>query len=445
MKQKTIFVCSECGSETPKWLGRCTNCGEWNTIYEQKEEKATAYKSSAKNVKPTALKDIASDKDERIKTNIKELDNVLGGGIVKGSLVLVGGEPGIGKSTLLLQICNSVGKYGQILYVSGEESDKQLKLRADRLSIDTPSLLVLPETDIDAIIEQVKTLKPVVVIVDSVQTMFTSDLTSASGSVGQVREVTMRLMSLAKESDTTFFIVGHVTKEGSIAGPRVLEHMVDAVLYFEGERHQSYRILRAVKNRFGSTNEIGVFEMQDKGLVEVLNPSAAMLSGRPENACGSAVVCMMEGTRPILAEVQALVSPTGFGIPRRTAKGVDYNRMVLLIAVLEKRLGLNFSNHDAYLNVAGGIKVDETACDLAIVCSLISSLRDKPADNETVFLGEVGLTGEIRAISGAEKRVMEIKKMGFKRCVLPLENAKNIKTDFLIESVSSVKELLRFI
>lgn len=423
-KTKTLFVCQECGYTSQKWMGKCPECGEWNTMTEETE--VYVQKSVAGKVVPSRIKDISYAEEGRIKTEVGELDLVLGGGVLPGSLVLVGGEPGIGKSTLLLQICNALSKSGTVLYVSGEESEKQIKLRADRLNITAENLYILSETNIEAILECAGNLKPAVIIIDSVQTVYSQDISSAAGSVSQVREITMRLMRMAKETSTAVFVVGHVTKDGAIAGPRVLEHMVDCVLYFEGERNSSYRILRAVKNRFGSTNEIGMFEMQDKGLAEVKNPSAALLSERPENASGSAVHCAIEGTRPIMAEVQALVSPTGFGIPRRMASGTDIGRVNLLIAVLEKRVGFNMQNQDAYINVIGGIKIDETAADLSVAAAIVSSLKNIEIPHSMVLLGEIGLTGEIRSIPQIQKRVSEAVKLGFDKIVLPFENAKAV-------------------
>lgn len=374
-----------------------------------------------KRVSPVLIKEVSTEEGERISSGSGELDRVLGGGIVKGSLVLCGGEPGIGKSTLLLQVAKYAANNDKVLYVSGEESDKQIKLRAERLNAVSDSLYVLNETDLEAIIDAIELLNPSLVIADSIQTLYSANLTSAPGSVGQVRECTLKFMELAKSKGITVFIVGHVTKEGAIAGPRVLEHMVDCVLYFEGERHQSYRIVRAVKNRFGSTNEIGVFEMTDTGLKDVPNPSLMLLSGRPVNAPGSAIVCSVEGTRPILAEIQALVSKSSFAIPKRMATGVDYNRVSLIMTVLEKRMGLNLGAQDAYVNVTGGIKLDESATDLAIACAIASSFRNTPLPADMAFFGEVGLTGEIRTVTQASRRIAEIEKMGFKRCMLPFD------------------------
>jgi len=428
MKVKTNFVCQECGYTSQKWLGKCPGCENWNTMVE--ETLLPPSKSDplfTTGASPVSIGEITPDREgSRFGTGIGELDLVLGGGLVTGSLVLVGGEPGIGKSTLLLQICAALSSYGNILYVSGEESERQLKLRADRLSIRSQNLYILTETNMDAAMVHMKSLAPAVLIVDSIQTMFTPAVSSASGSVSQVREITLRLMRFAKETGTAVFLVGHVTKDGAIAGPRVLEHMVDCVLYFEGDRHQSYRILRAVKNRFGSTNEIGVFDMGENGLTEVLNPSAMLLSERPEDAPGSAVLCSLEGSRPLLAEVQALVAPTGFGIPRRMASGIDLGRVNLLIAVLEKRVGLNLQNQDVYVNVIGGLRIDETAADLSVAAAIVSSTKAITIPPEMVFLGEIGLTGELRSITHAEKRVNESIRMGFRDIVLPQENAKSL-------------------
>lgn len=449
MKIKTNFVCQECGYTTQKWMGKCPECGNWNTFIEETIAPAKSEPMFSAAASPVAIGKIdPMQEGTRLGTGIGELDLVLGGGLVTGSLVLVGGEPGIGKSTLLLQICAALSKHGNILYISGEESEKQLKLRADRLSIDTEALYILTETNIDAALTHVKTLSPRVLIVDSVQTMFSQSVTSASGSVSQVREVTMRLMRFAKETGTAVFLVGHVTKDGAIAGPRVLEHMVDCVLYFEGDRHQSYRILRAVKNRFGSTNEIGVFDMGEKGLKEILNPSAMLLSERPEDAPGSAVLCSLEGSRPLLAEVQALVAPTGFGIPRRMASGFDLQRMNLLIAVLEKRVGINLQNQDVYVNVIGGLRIDETAADLSVAASIVSSAKAITIPSNTVFLGEIGLTGELRSIAHAEKRVSESVRMGFREIILPTENARSLRLadkNVHLHAAATVRDALSYL
>jgi len=384
-------------------------------------------KSVLFDVKPVNINDIEIENEERYLTGINEMDRVLGGGIVKGSLVLVGGDPGIGKSTLILQICNSIKTDSKIVYISGEESIKQIKIRADRLGVRNPNLLMVSETNFKAIQVISEQEKPALIVVDSIQTMFNEELSSAPGSVSQVREITAGLMRIAKTNNIAIFIVGHVTKEGALAGPRVLEHMVDTVLYFEGERHLSYRILRAVKNRFGSTNEIGIFEMKDVGLIEVENPSMLMISDRKENVPGSVIVSSLEGTRPMLIEIQALVCPTNFGMPRRMATGIDYNRITLLMAVLEKRVGMQLHNYDAYVNVVGGLKLDEPACDLGVVGAIASSFRNRPIDMSTVLIGEVGLTGEVRAINQIDKRVIEAARMGFKNCVVPAGNMKGIK------------------
>ncbi|ONI47242.1 DNA repair protein RadA [Candidatus Epulonipiscium fishelsonii] len=424
-KKKQVYVCQACGYEAPKWMGKCTNCNEWDSFVEDIVDKNLKLNTCSKvgNNEPIKLADIQILGENRTTTGMNELDRVLGGGLVKGSLILVGGDPGIGKSTLILQMCQAIGSQDkEVLYVSGEESVSQIKLRAQRLDVETEKLNLLSETNMTFIEAQIKKNTPDMVIIDSIQTIYSENITSAPGSVSQVREVTHNLMNIAKRDDITIIIVGHVTKEGSIAGPRVLEHMVDTVLYFEGERHASFRILRAVKNRFGSTNEIGVFEMVDKGLVEVKNPSEIMLAGRPSNVSGSIVSCSLEGTRSVLIEVQALISYTSFGMPRRMATGIDYNRMVLLIAVIDKRGGIDLSSFDAYVNLAGGIKVNEPALDLAIVMSIVSSFRNKHIDQHTIAFGEVGLSGEIRAIGMPEKRIIEASKLGFKKCIIPMAN-----------------------
>ena len=419
--KKSIFFCQNCGHEENKWLGQCPMCKEWNTFV---EEAVVVSKSSsvklAREAEVVALKHVETENEERIRTSIEELDRVLGGGIVPGSLILVGGDPGIGKSTLLLQVCQKLcEKKKQVLYISGEESLKQIKLRANRMGEFTEDLFLLCETNLEVIKTVIEKRKPEMVVIDSIQTMYSEDVASAPGSVSQVRESTNVFMQLAKGLGISIFIVGHVTKEGTVAGPRVLEHMVDTVLYFEGDRHASYRILRGVKNRFGSTNEIGVFEMRQNGLVEVRNASEFMLSGRPENASGSVVACSMEGTRPILLEIQALVCNSNFGLPRRTAAGTDYNRVNLLMAVLEKRAGMHLSNADAYVNIAGGIKMNEPAIDLGIVMAIVSSYKNRPIDEKTIVFGEVGLSGEVRAVSMPEQRVAEAKKLGFETCIVP--------------------------
>lgn len=429
-KTKTVFICQECGYETPKWMGKCPECGNWNTLVEEFIDKSRTETNlgGVITVKPVTINDIEVVDEERYDTSIEEFNRVLGGGVVKGSLVLVGGDPGIGKSTLLLQVSQSIAEGGKkVFYISGEESAKQIKLRAQRLGVTSKNLFVMSETNLSIIEKLVYEFKPDVVVADSIQTIYKPELQSAPGSVSQVREATSTLMRISKTLNVATFIVGHVTKEGSIAGPRVLEHMVDTVLYFEGERHHTYRILRAVKNRFGSTNEIGVFEMKGKGLEEVKNPSEMLLSGRPENVPGSAIVCSMEGTRPMLVEIQALTSATSFGMPRRMATGIDYNRVVLLMAVLEKRVGMQLQTFDAYVNVAGGLRLDEPACDLGIACSIASSFRNLYIDPKTIVVGEIGLTGEIRGVSLIEKRIMEAQKLGFTKCVIPKDNMKGIE------------------
>lgn len=424
-KAKTIFFCKECGYESAKWMGQCPGCKEWNTFVEEPAAKTGGGRTAGRRIsktaaKPAYLAEISIEDHDRMPTGFQELDRVLGSGIVAGSLVLVGGDPGIGKSTLLLQVCRNLALSGKkVLYISGEESLKQIKIRANRIGEMKGDLSFLCETNLDIIQGVIEGEHPDVVIIDSIQTMFREEISSAPGSVSQVRESTNLLMQTAKGLGIAVFIVGHVTKEGMVAGPRVLEHMVDTVLYFEGDRSDTYRILRAVKNRFGSTNEIGVFEMRESGLQEVSNPSEFLLSGRPKDASGGAVACLMEGTRPILLEVQALVTATNFGMPRRTAAGTDYNRVNLLMAVLEKRCRYEMSRYDAYVNIAGGMRMNEPALDLAIVLALVSSLKDKPIDPKTVIFGEVGLSGEVRGVSMAEQRVNEAQKLGFETCILP--------------------------
>lgn len=428
-KVKTKFVCSECGYETSKWMGKCPACMQWNTMVEEREVKGKDNKAISPASKAIPITDVSKEHEDRVKTGLKELDRVLGGGIVDGSLVLVGGDPGIGKSTLLLQICGALSPTQRVLYVSGEESIKQIKLRAERLSVNNENILMASETNFENVELLINENKPQVVILDSIQTVYSQELTSAPGSVSQVREVTGHLMRIAKGGGITVFVAGHVTKDGAIAGPRVLEHMVDTVLYFEGERHQNYRILRAVKNRFGSTNEIGLFDMRQEGLVEVSNPSGVLLDGRAKDQSGSVVVASLEGTRPMLLEIQALVTPTSFGMPRRMATGIDYNRLTMLMAVLEKKVGMQLHNFDAYVNVVGGIKLDEPACDLGVIASVAGSFRNKPISPYIAVIGEVGLTGEVRAVSQVEKRVMEAKRMGFTKCILPLGNrSKNLES-----------------
>lgn len=418
--KKSVFFCQNCGHEESKWLGQCPACKEWNSFVEEKVSTAkTVVVKTSRAAEVVSLSEVSADDHTRILTGIQELDRVLGGGIVPGSLVLVGGDPGIGKSTLLLQVCQQLSQNKSILYISGEESLAQIKLRANRMGEFKENLKLLCETNLETIKNIIESRRPELVIIDSIQTMYSEEVSSAPGSVSQVRESTNIFMQLAKGLGISIFIVGHVTKEGTVAGPRVLEHMVDTVLYFEGDRHASYRILRGVKNRFGSTNEIGVFEMRQTGLVEVENPSEYMLSGKPENASGSVVACSMEGTRPILIEIQALVCQSNFGLPRRTAAGTDYNRVNLLMAVLEKRIGLPLSNYDAYVNIAGGIKMNEPAIDLGIVMALVSSYKNRPIDEKMIVFGEVGLSGEVRAVNMPEQRVAEAKKLGFETCILP--------------------------
>ena len=447
-KAKTMFFCQSCGYESSKWMGQCPGCREWNTFVEE-----TVISGSTGNKKavlgdrpePTLLSKVSSETALRISTGIDEFDRVLGGGIVHGSMVLVGGDPGIGKSTLLLQMCLLLASQShKVLYISGEESLQQIKIRSDRLGSYTGDLFMLCETDLEAIQGAIERLKPELVVIDSIHTMCKGDVSSAPGSVSQVRESTGVFMKIAKTMGVTVFIVGHVTKEGVVAGPRVLEHMVDTVLYFEGERHAAYRILRSVKNRFGSTNELGVFEMGHIGLVEVKNPSQYLLDGRPEGASGSVVACLMEGTRPVMVEVQALVCRTNFNMPRRTAAGMDFNRVNLLMAVIEKRLGMSLANWDAYINIAGGMKLNAPALDLAVVAAVISSYKDVPMDEHTVFFGEVGLSGEVRGISMAAQCVQEAKKLGFKRCVLPKVNLSSVQVDGIeLIGISDLHGLLR--
>ena len=426
--KKSVYFCQNCGHEESKWLGQCPMCKEWNTFAEEKVVSIKGQKSSGeKQVQAVTLSSVTTDEDERMKTELVELDRVLGGGIVPGSLVLVGGDPGIGKSTLLLQVCQKLSAMNKkVLYISGEESLKQIKLRANRMGDFSENLYLLCETSLNLIQTAIEREKPDVVVIDSIQSMYNEEIGSAPGSVSQVRESTNVFMQLAKGMNIAIFIVGHVTKEGTVAGPRVLEHMVDTVLYFEGDRHASYRILRGVKNRFGSTNEIGVFEMRKEGLVEVENPSEFMLSGKPENASGSVVACAMEGTRPMLMEIQALVCKSNFGMPRRTAAGIDYNRVNLLMAVLEKRVGLPLSGYDAYVNIAGGIRMNEPAVDLGIIMAVASSYKNRPVSEDTIVFGEVGLSGEVRAVTMPEQRVAEAKKLGFKMCVVPEVSLKSI-------------------
>ena len=431
-RSKTVFVCSECGYETPKWAGKCPGCGEWNTMVEDvrlpQKSAVSAAPRPAHTFSATPLSQINAADEHRFVTGISELDRVLGGGIVKGSVILLSGDPGIGKSTILLQVCNALQRDIKILYVSGEESAIQRKLRAKRIGVESDSVSVMTETDVQTVCEYINSARPDLVMIDSIQTMQHPDISSSPGSIVQVRESANLLLRTGKSLDIPIFIVGHVNKGGDIAGPKVMEHIVDTVLYFEGERNQSYRILRAIKNRFGSTNEIGVFEMTETGLAEVENPSAMMLSGRMSDVSGGCITCIIEGTRPILAEVQGLVAATGFGNARRTAAGFDYNRLNLLLAVLEKRLGLMFSNLDTYINIVGGIRLDEPAADLAVAMALVSGLRDIPIDENTVAFGEIGLSGELRSVPRAQARVNEAARMGFTRCILPSACLKQINS-----------------
>lgn len=430
-KSKIIYQCTQCGFEYPKLMGKCPGCGEWNTMVETVKEPVSAQRGSVVRTagalsRATPINEIRTEDEQRYYTGSSELDRVLGGGIVKGSLVLISGDPGIGKSTLLLQICEHLGQTLRILYVSGEESARQIKLRAGRLGVQSPNLMVLTETDVQYVAEEIRSEKPDLVIIDSIQTMNHTDLNSSPGSVTQVRECTNVMMRCAKSLDIPIMVVGHVNKDGAIAGPKVLEHIVDAVLYFEGDRQMTYRILRAVKNRYGSTNEIGVFDMGENGLRQVENPSQAMLSGRPKDASGTCVTAVMEGSRPILAEIQGLATTSGFGTPRRMSTGFDYNRMALILAVLEKRAGYYFSNLDAYLNVVGGLRLDEPSVDLAVALALVSSLKDKPIREDTAVFGEIGLAGELRSVNRAELRIAEAARLGFTRCILPYHNLKNL-------------------
>lgn len=448
-KAKTVFVCSECGNESPKWLGKCPACNSWNTFYEQKIEKYTDTNKIERKINntPKPLSSYVGQEANRTSTGYLELDRVLGGGLVKGSLILLGGEPGIGKSTLILQLCEKVQGDGKVLYVSGEESAEQIKLRADRLEVKNNELMFLGETDIDVIKDAIFEMKPKLVIIDSIQTMYSEEITAAAGSVSQVREITSQIMRMCKAQQITTIIIGHVTKEGNIAGPRVLEHMVDTVLYLEGERYNTYRILRAVKNRFGSTNEIGMFEMRQEGMCEVTNPSDILITEREDNPSGSCILASIEGTRPILVEIQALTSQTVFGLPKRTANGFDYNRLAVLIAVLEKKAGLSLGNQDVYLNVAGGMRISEPAADLGIIATVASSYKNVPISQSTVVMGEVGLTGEVRRINLIEKRLKEAEKLGFKTCIIPENNKKVLKDDYKLDiiGVKNIGEMLRIL
>ena len=435
-KTNTVFFCNECGYESAKWLGKCPACNAWNTFVEEKVVKQGNNKTVVKKtVTPVSLKSIEKIKISRISSGFDELDRVLGGGFVNGSLTLLGGEPGIGKSTLILQICEKFKTDGKVLYVSGEESAEQIKIRADRLGINSENIMFLGETDINAIEQTIEDMDPKLVIIDSIQTMYSDDITSAPGSVSQVREITSRIMKMCKMKGITTVIIGHVTKDGTIAGPRVLEHMVDAVLYIEGERYFSYRIVRGVKNRFGSTNEIGMFEMRNEGMLEITNPSSVLLTDREDNPAGSVIVASLEGTRPILVELQALTSTTVFGMPRRTANGIDYNRVTLLIAVLEKIGGINLGNQDVYMNIVGGIKINEPALDLGVVLSAASSFKNISIPKDVAVIGEVGLTGEIRSVNMIEKRLKEVEKMGLKKCIIPDSNKKLLKEKFKLDII----------
>ena len=447
-KNSTIFVCNECGYESAKWLGKCPACNAWNTFFEQKivENKGTKNNvSERKNIKPQALNTYVAKENIRTSTGFEELDRVLGGGIVKGSLVLLGGEPGIGKSTLILQICNKIKGNGKVLYVSGEESAEQIKLRADRLGISNEDILFLGETDIEIIGQVIIEIKPKLVIIDSIQTMYSEELSAAAGSVSQVREITAQIMKICKMQDITTIIIGHVTKEGNIAGPRVLEHMVDTVLYLEGERYFSFRIIRGVKNRFGSTNEIGMFEMKEEGMCEIQNPSNVLISEREDNPAGSCIVSCMEGTRPILVELQSLTTQSVFGFPKRTANGIDFNRLALLIAVMEKKAGLMLGSQDVYLNVVGGLRINEPSIDLGIILSTCSSFKNIAIPKDVVVMGEVGLTGEVRRINVVEKRIKESEKLGFKKCILPESNKKLLKDEYKLDiiGVKNIREAMK--
>ena len=447
-KTKTVFFCTNCGNETPKWQGRCPSCGAWNTMEEHIEKPVAAGKIKTAPIglcrKPQRLSQLDIQSESRFSTGMGELDRVLGGGAVAGSLVLVGGAPGIGKSTLLLQICDSLCTDRKVLYVSGEESERQLKLRADRLGVSPEELYILSETRLSDIMESVEETKPDILIVDSIQTLYNDENDSSPGSVSQVKDCTMTMMQLSKAQGITVFVVGHINKDGAIAGPKVLEHMVDCVLYFEGDPNSTYRLLRAAKNRFGSTNEIGVFEMMDKGLLEVPNPSQMLLAGRPEGAPGTCVACVMEGTRPVLAEVQVLVSKTTFNVPRRTADGFDFNRSALLLAVAEKRGGMKLSVFDAYINVIGGLRLDEPGADLPVILAVASSYRDAPIADDLVAVGEVGLTGEIRSVSHMNQRLQEISRLGFKKCILPKGGSEKLEVPrgLTVYRVKNIREAI---
>ena len=447
-KTKTVFFCTACGNESPKWQGRCTACGAWNTMEEHIEKPAAAGRAKVAPVgmsrTPQKLREITGDREIRFSTGMGELDRVLGGGAVAGSLVLVGGAPGIGKSTLLLQICNSLCVERKVLYVSGEESERQLKLRAQRLGVEPDNLFVLSETRLSDMLAAVEEIQPDILIADSVQTMYREENESSPGSVSQVKDCTMALLELSKSQGITVFVVGHINKDGAIAGPKVLEHIVDCVLYFEGDPNSSYRLLRGAKNRFGSTNEIGVFEMADRGLMEVPNPSLVLLEGRPEGASGTCVACVMEGTRPVLAEVQALVAKTSFNVPRRTSDGFDFNRAALLLAVAEKRAGMKLSAFDAYINIIGGLQLDEPGADLPVVLAVASSYRDQPVADDLVAIGEVGLTGEIRAVSNMTQRLAEVARLGFKKCIIPKSGSDklDIPKNLTVYYVRNIREAI---
>ena len=450
-KTKTVFFCTACGNESPKWQGRCPGCGQWNTMVEHIEKPTPAGRAKSAHVgmsrTPKKLSQVDTGDEFRFHTGMGELDRVLGGGAVEGSLVLVGGAPGIGKSTLLLQICANICKDRRVLYASGEESERQLKLRAQRLGVDSDELYIISETRLSDILEAVESLKPDVLIADSVQTLYNEANESTPGSVSQVKDCAMQLMQLSKSQGVTVFVVGHINKEGAIAGPKVLEHMVDCVLLFEGDAHSSYRLLRAAKNRFGSTNEIGVFEMGDQGLVQVPNPSKMLLQGRPENAPGSCVACVMEGTRPVLAEIQALVTKTSFNVPRRAADGFDFNRAVLMLAVAEKRAGLNLSTYDAYINVIGGLRLDEPAADLPLILAVASIYRDRPIPQTLAAMGEVGLTGEVRAVSNMSQRLQEVQRIGFTQCIIPKSGTENLEipTGLRVFRVRNIREAIELV
>ena len=447
-KAKTVFVCSSCGYESAKWLGKCPACNEWNSFYEEKISNTVSSNNPSnrpKNAVPCKLKEVEGISEVRTSTGIGELDRVLGGGLVKGSLVLVGGEPGIGKSTLILQLCDKIKGEGKVLYVSGEESAEQVKIRADRLGINNDDIMFLGETDIDAIQDAILSINPKLVIIDSIQTMYSAEITSAAGTVSQVREITARIMRICKDNSITTIIIGHVTKDGNIAGPRVLEHMVDTVLYLEGERYFSYRMLRSVKNRFGSTNELGMFEMKNEGMVEITNPSSILISEREDNPAGAVVVASMEGTRPLLIELQALTATSVYGVPKRTANGFDYNRLAVLIAVLEKKAGLALGGQDVYLNVVSGIRIVEPAVDLGVILACSSSYKNVSIPKDVVAIGEVGLTGEVRAVNMIDKRLKEAEKLGFKKCIIPESNKKLLKDSYKLDiiGVRNINEAIK--